>query len=144
MIHGETGGMPPEADLERARALHEFVARSSRAHEVNGIHDVSDGGLAVALSEMAFAGEVGFRVDLATDGCTWRKRVSRSRRRASWRRSPLPTLPTFSLGQERRAFPRRRSAPQGAITSSPPTRSTSRQSAHRAWRDALPRLMTGA
>ncbi len=34
------------------------------------MHDVSDGGLAVALAEMAIAGEVGVRVELNFDGCT--------------------------------------------------------------------------
>ena len=48
----------------RPRALHEIVAELVGEREVNGVHDVSDGGLAVALCEMAFDGEVGFRVDL--------------------------------------------------------------------------------
>jgi len=34
------------------------------------VHDVSDGGLAVALAEMAIAGEVGFKVELNFDSCT--------------------------------------------------------------------------
>ena len=70
VLHGETGGMPPVADLATARRLHEFVAEIVVDREVTGVHDVSDGGLAVALAEMAFAGEVGFKVDLTTDGCT--------------------------------------------------------------------------
>jgi phosphoribosylformylglycinamidine synthase len=70
VVHGETGGRPPVADLDAARALHAFVAEIVREREVSGVHDVSDGGLAVALAEMAFAGGVGFKVDLATDGCT--------------------------------------------------------------------------
>ena len=37
---------------------------------MTGVHDVSDGGLAVALAEMAIAGEVGIRVELNFDGCT--------------------------------------------------------------------------
>ena len=37
---------------------------------MNGIHDVSDGGLACALAEMAFGGDTGFSVDLDFDGCT--------------------------------------------------------------------------
>ena len=63
-----------DAARRRPRTQRGRCTSSSRelvaAHEVNGVHDVSDGGLAVALSEMAFAGEVGFRVDLASDGCT--------------------------------------------------------------------------
>jgi phosphoribosylformylglycinamidine synthase len=34
------------------------------------VHDLSDGGLAVALAEMAIAGEVGVRVELNFDGCS--------------------------------------------------------------------------
>ena len=41
-----------------------------RERSVAGVHDVSDGGLAVALAEMAIAGEVGCKVELNFDGCT--------------------------------------------------------------------------
>jgi phosphoribosylformylglycinamidine synthase len=64
IVHGHVGGRPPLADLEVARALHDFVIGAVRDRDVNGVHDVSDGGLAVALAEMAFGGDVGFRVDL--------------------------------------------------------------------------------
>jgi len=70
VVHGLDGGMPPGADLDRARAVHELVAALVRDRAVSGVHDVSDGGLAVALAEMAVDGEVGFRVELNFDGCT--------------------------------------------------------------------------
>ena len=73
-----TAALPPVADLDAARALHELVAELVGEREVTGVHDVSDGGLAVALCEMAFGGEIGFRVDL-----TPRHRVHRRPRRAS-------------------------------------------------------------
>ena len=57
---------PPIADLDVGARLHALVADLVREREVSGVHDVSDGGLAVALCEMAFAGGTGFRVDLAT------------------------------------------------------------------------------
>jgi phosphoribosylformylglycinamidine synthase len=66
VVHGLDGGMPPVADLDAAVRLHSLVSDLVRAREVAGVHDVSDGGLAVALCEMAFAGQTGFRVDLAT------------------------------------------------------------------------------
>jgi phosphoribosylformylglycinamidine synthase len=56
--------MPPAADLDRACALHDLVRDLVSDREVNGVHDCADGGLAVALAEMAFAGDTGFRVDL--------------------------------------------------------------------------------
>ena len=52
------------ADLDAAARLHGLVAELVREREVDGVHDVSDGGLAVALCEMAFGGDTGFRVDL--------------------------------------------------------------------------------
>jgi phosphoribosylformylglycinamidine synthase len=70
VVHGLDGGMPPAADLVRARALHDLVATVVRERAVTGVHDVSDGGLAVALAEMAIAGEAGFKVELYYDGCS--------------------------------------------------------------------------
>src|SRR5690242_3162165 len=64
VVHGLAGGTPPVADLDAGARLHTLVAELVNEHEVAGVHDVSDGGLAVALSEMAFGGGVGFRVDL--------------------------------------------------------------------------------
>jgi phosphoribosylformylglycinamidine synthase len=66
IVHGLDGGAPPVANLDAAVRLHALVAEVVREREVAGVHDVSDGGLAVALCEMAFAGNTGFRVDLAT------------------------------------------------------------------------------
>jgi phosphoribosylformylglycinamidine synthase len=66
VVHGLDGGTPPVADLDAAKRLHALVAELVREREVAGVHDVSDGGLAVALCEMAFAGATGFRVDLTT------------------------------------------------------------------------------
>jgi phosphoribosylformylglycinamidine synthase subunit PurL len=66
-MHGLRGGVPPEADLGVAGALHDFVRDLVVAREVRGVHDVSDGGLAFALAEMAIAGGTGFDVTLATE-----------------------------------------------------------------------------
>jgi phosphoribosylformylglycinamidine synthase II len=53
------GGNPPQVDMRRAptlfRSLHEAIHRGL----VRACHDLSEGGLAVALAEMAFAGGVG-------------------------------------------------------------------------------------
>jgi phosphoribosylformylglycinamidine synthase len=66
VVHGLDGGAAPVADLDAAVRLHALVADLVRAREVTGVHDASDGGLAVALCEMAFGGGAGFRVDLLT------------------------------------------------------------------------------
>ena len=65
--HGLRGGTPPEADLGVAVTLHDFVRDLVVARAVHGVHDVSDGGLAVALAEMAVAGGCGFDVTLASE-----------------------------------------------------------------------------
>jgi phosphoribosylformylglycinamidine synthase len=64
VVHGLAGGLPPAADLDRAAALHGLVASLVSERAVTAVHDCSDGGLAVALSEMAIAGECGFDVEL--------------------------------------------------------------------------------
>jgi phosphoribosylformylglycinamidine synthase len=74
VVHGLGGGTPPVADLAAAARLHTLVAELVTEREVAGVHDASDGGLAVALCEMAFGGSTGFRVDLlaapGTRACT--------------------------------------------------------------------------
>ena len=60
--HGLVGGMPPSADLAAGARLHELVSSLVVDRVVAGVHDCSDGGLAVALAEMAIAGACGFAV----------------------------------------------------------------------------------
>jgi phosphoribosylformylglycinamidine synthase len=62
--HGLRDGRPPAADLDAAARLHALVADLVRERAVAGVHDCSDGGLAVALAEMAIAGETGFAVEI--------------------------------------------------------------------------------
>jgi phosphoribosylformylglycinamidine synthase len=52
-IHGVTAGAPPACDLDRERALIEAILACIATGEVRSAHDVSDGGLAVALAECA-------------------------------------------------------------------------------------------
>jgi phosphoribosylformylglycinamidine synthase subunit PurL len=64
VVHGLDGGMPPRADISGAHAVHELVRALVSGGLVDGVHDCSDGGLAVALAEMAIAGESGFDVSI--------------------------------------------------------------------------------
>ncbi|HKF91953.1 MAG TPA: AIR synthase-related protein, partial [Acidimicrobiia bacterium] len=64
VVHGLDGGMPPRADATAARAVHDLVCALVSGGLVDGVHDCSDGGLAVALAEMAIAGECGFDVSI--------------------------------------------------------------------------------
>jgi phosphoribosylformylglycinamidine synthase len=61
---GELGPGLPEPDMEAARAALAAVRETARFEEMGAIHDISDGGLACALAEMAIAGGVGASVDL--------------------------------------------------------------------------------
>ena len=52
----------PYFDLEEEFLVQEAVKALIRQHYVNAVHDVSDGGLFVALAESAMAGGVGFTI----------------------------------------------------------------------------------
>jgi phosphoribosylformylglycinamidine synthase len=59
---GHRGGRLAPLDLAGHAALVSLVARFVGDRVVNGIHDVSDGGIGVALAEMAVRSGVGFTV----------------------------------------------------------------------------------
>ena len=67
-ILGALWGYPPELDLEKEAALQKAVVEIIQQSLVDSVHDCSDGGLAVALAEKAFARNVGARVNLASNG----------------------------------------------------------------------------
>ena len=58
-VAGREEGAPPPVDLAAERRNGAFVASLIRAGQVSAVHDLSDGGLAVALAEMALAGGIG-------------------------------------------------------------------------------------
>lgn len=58
-VTGATGGMVPKPDLAMAPKLFKALHQAIRGGLVRSVHDCSDGGLAVALAEMAFAGGIG-------------------------------------------------------------------------------------
>jgi phosphoribosylformylglycinamidine synthase subunit PurL len=61
-VAGREEGAPPPVDLAAERRNGEFVLSLVRAGRVTAVHDLSDGGLAVALAEMAIAGGIGASV----------------------------------------------------------------------------------
>jgi phosphoribosylformylglycinamidine synthase subunit PurL len=67
-IHGRSAGSPPNVDLADARRTGEFVRALVQDGLATAVHDVSDGGLAVALAEMALAGNIGADVTVETRG----------------------------------------------------------------------------
>ncbi len=61
-IGGREDGAPPPVNLQAERANGDFVRAQILAGHVRACHDVSDGGILVALAEMAMASGVGARV----------------------------------------------------------------------------------
>ncbi len=59
---GEVGGAPQRIDLAAEAALQRALLAMARARLLRSAHDVSDGGLAVALAESCLAGGLGARV----------------------------------------------------------------------------------
>jgi len=60
--HGHLGGLPPKVDLAAERLLGEILVNASRDGLVDAAHDLSDGGLAIALTEATLRHGVGARV----------------------------------------------------------------------------------
>uniref|UniRef100_UPI0035C974D9 phosphoribosylformylglycinamidine synthase subunit PurL n=1 Tax=uncultured Sphingomonas sp. TaxID=158754 RepID=UPI0035C974D9 len=64
-IDGRDAGPPPPVDLKAERAAGDHVRAGIESGIVTACHDVSDGGVAVAVAEMALAGGVGAMLDTA-------------------------------------------------------------------------------
>jgi phosphoribosylformylglycinamidine synthase len=63
-INGQLGANVPTLDLRLAPKIARRISDTIAAGLVVSCHDCSEGGLAVALSEMAFAGGLGIEADL--------------------------------------------------------------------------------
>ncbi len=68
VIEGREAGAPPTVDLAAERRNGDFVRRLIAGGRVSACHDLSDGGLAVALAEMALAGGRGARITRPAGG----------------------------------------------------------------------------
>ena len=64
-IAGSEAGAPPAVDLEAERRNGDFLRGLIAAGRVTVCHDVSDGGLFVAIAEMALAGDIGATLEAA-------------------------------------------------------------------------------
>ncbi len=63
-VHGRIAGDAPPLDLKHERALQELLLEQIRLGRVRSAHDVSDGGLLVALAECAIGGGIGAQLEL--------------------------------------------------------------------------------
>ncbi len=64
LVEQLTGGQVPVVDAAAARQTFAAVHAAIAAGSVRACHDLSEGGLAVAIAEMCFAGGLGARLDL--------------------------------------------------------------------------------
>jgi phosphoribosylformylglycinamidine synthase len=63
-LQGHLGGVPPRVDLSHERALSRVLVTGSQTGVIRAAHDVSDGGAAQALVEMALRSDVGADVSI--------------------------------------------------------------------------------
>jgi phosphoribosylformylglycinamidine synthase len=64
VMHGHLGGLPPAVDLDAERTIAEILTAAARDNLVSAAHDLSDGGLAAALTESVLRGGVGATVSV--------------------------------------------------------------------------------
>ena len=70
VVHAHLGGRPPAPDLDAERRLAALLAAAAADGLLAAAHDLSDGGLAVALAESCLRGRVGCTVELPGDTFT--------------------------------------------------------------------------
>ncbi|HXM85611.1 MAG TPA: phosphoribosylformylglycinamidine synthase subunit PurL [Stellaceae bacterium] len=63
-VLGREEGAPPAVDLDAEKRNGDFVRAQIRGGTVSACHDLSDGGLLVALAEMAMAGGIGASISI--------------------------------------------------------------------------------
>ncbi len=66
-VHGTVAGMPPTLDLDAEKRLIDFLQALGSRVQGAAAHDLSAGGLAVAITEMALTSDIGVTIDTAPD-----------------------------------------------------------------------------
>jgi len=66
LVNSLNGGEVPRVDLEQAPKIFAALHQAMKAGLVRSCHDLSEGGLATAVAEMAFAGNLGVHLQLDT------------------------------------------------------------------------------
>ncbi|HET9182167.1 MAG TPA: phosphoribosylformylglycinamidine synthase subunit PurL [Candidatus Angelobacter sp.] len=67
-ILGKIWGVPPALNLNQEAALQKCLRELIRSGDIDSSHDLSDGGLAVALAESAFPLNTGAEINLTSNG----------------------------------------------------------------------------
>jgi phosphoribosylformylglycinamidine synthase len=63
MVTNQTGGQVPRVDIPLAKKTFVAMHQAIRKRLVRSVHDLSEGGLAVAAAEMGMAGRLGISID---------------------------------------------------------------------------------
>lgn len=64
-LFGLIGNNVPKVNFKKARETFGALSKATEKHLVNAMHDCSEGGMAITLAEMAFAGDLGMDVFLS-------------------------------------------------------------------------------
>ena len=133
-----TARRPPPTSTVAVRAARRSSPRWSPSGSRRGVHDCSDGGLAVALAEMAIHGGVGFEVEIGDAVACFSESTSRvvlsvapDRVDAVIGRAAAAGVPVAVVGTRRRrrgSWPRARSR-----STSPPRRTPTATRSPRSW-----------
>ncbi|MEM7475127.1 MAG: phosphoribosylformylglycinamidine synthase subunit PurL [Planctomycetota bacterium] len=68
-VLGIAGGSVPQVDLTTAKSNFDAMHAAIQAGAVRSCHDLSEGGLATALAEMCFAGNLGAEISVSEGSC---------------------------------------------------------------------------
>ena len=80
VCHRRQAGRPPRVDLDAERRHGEFVRQIVDDGLATAVHDVSDGGILVAIAEMALAGNIGALLEVSA----FENQVDREKFRHAW------------------------------------------------------------
>jgi phosphoribosylformylglycinamidine synthase len=142
--HGLDGGRPPAADVAGAAALHELVRALVADRAVTGVHDCADGGLAIALAEMAIAGDVGFRVALPDSVPATAASFGESASRVLLAVTPDRAVAVLDRARSGGVSAAELGSAGGDRLVADEAFDVALADATRAWRDAIPTLIEGA
>lgn len=67
-VHNKVTGLPPEINLDKEKAVQAVVLEAVNQRIIKSAHDLSEGGLAVALAECCMAGKIGAKVKIKDQG----------------------------------------------------------------------------
>lgn len=74
VVHQVENGQPAPFLLAEEHNLHQFLVKTAKQRLLRSAHDLSDGGLAVALAESAMIYGVGADIDLTEQAADWTER----------------------------------------------------------------------